>query len=72
MRNGMNRAVLKAISYRLLSTVLTGCVLSTGGCNWKTALAFTSVDAILKLGLYVAHERMWARVRPAVLVEVRA
>lgn len=55
----MRRHICKAISYRILSVIVTTLLLSAA-MNLKTALTFGGVDAVIKFGLYVAHEHAWA------------
>lgn len=55
----MGRHICKAISYRVLSVIVTTLLLSAA-MNIRTALTLGGVDAVIKFGLYVAHEHAWA------------
>ncbi len=55
----MGRHIAKAISYRILSVIVTTLLLSAA-MSLKGALTLGSVDAVVKFGLYIAHEHAWA------------
>ena len=56
------RSIAKALSWRFLATIITFCIawLITG--RVAGALAIGLADALVKLGIYYAHERAWDRV----------
>ncbi len=66
----MGRHVCKAISYRILSVIVTTLLLSAA-MNLKAALAFGGVDAAVKFCLYIAHEHAWAVSWAKVLLRIR-
>jgi hypothetical protein len=49
----------KAISYRLLGSLLTfiGCYIFTG--KWSISLGVSIFDFFAKITLYYVHERVW-------------
>ena len=56
------RSLYKALTWRVMSSALTGVIVyaATGSATWGTV--WGAVDAILKVGMYYAHERVWERV----------
>jgi adenylylsulfate kinase len=53
------RSVLKALSWRVLGTMVTaGLVYATTG-RLLLALGIGGVEWVLKLGFYFVHERVW-------------
>lgn len=57
------RSIAKAISWRVIATIITSilALLLTG--EWKFAATIGLADTLLKFFIYFAHERMWNRVR---------
>tara|TARA_Y100000310_G_C20611334_1_gene778146 strand:+ start:1309 stop:1509 length:201 start_codon:yes stop_codon:yes gene_type:complete len=56
------RSVAKAISFRILATILTLVLVIYFTGNWAIASAIGASDFISKLVLYYAHERSWEKV----------
>jgi len=56
------RTAAKAVSWRILATIITGCVTLMVTGRVKIALSIGLLDSIVKLGIYYAHERAWNRV----------
>ncbi len=59
-----SRSIAKAISYRVLGSIGTGIVvmlLSNG--NWKLSAEAGVFDALIKIGLYFVHERVWSFIK---------
>ena len=59
-----SRSIVKAISYRVLGSLGTGLVvmlLSNG--NWKLSAEAGIFDALIKVGLYFVHERIWSVIK---------
>ena len=56
------RSLAKAASYRILSTIVTVTVawMVTGSMSFAATIGVT--DALVKLTLYYAHERVWNRI----------
>ena len=67
-RESRLRSVLKALSWRILATTMTGliayCILLFGGSEnssaaAKTALWIAAIEFVLKFVIYYLHERAW-------------
>lgn len=58
----MKKTLAKALTYRVLSLVVTAVIgwVMTGSV--AAALSFGLVDSVFKMGLYSAHEAAWAKV----------
>ncbi len=56
------RSVAKAISWRILATFITGSLTYLFTGNLLIALGVGSSEAVSKIVLYWAHERLWERV----------
>ncbi len=57
------RSLAKAVSYRLLATVVMAAIAWAITRRLAVAAAIAGADSLLKTGLFYAHERLWARVR---------
>ncbi len=57
------RSVLKAISWRVLATMVTGILAYLFTGDLLIAVGIGSSEALSKIFLYWAHERLWDRVR---------
>ncbi len=57
------RSVIKAVSWRILATVTTAFVIFALTDDGDLAMTVGYLDAILKMGLYYFHERVWNRSR---------
>lgn len=55
------RSLAKALSYRLGGLVITGAVAWGITGQLRFAAAIGTVDALFKIALYYAHERVWTR-----------
>lgn len=66
----MGRHIIKAISYRILSVIVTTLLLSAA-MSLKGALTLGGVDAVIKFCLYVAHEHVWACKWATVIMRLR-
>ncbi|HJZ96557.1 MAG TPA: DUF2061 domain-containing protein [Candidatus Solibacter sp.] len=53
------RSIAKAISYRVLGSLSTGAIVFAGTKSAKYSLGAALADAVIKLGLYFIHERIW-------------
>jgi uncharacterized membrane protein len=63
-----SRSLAKALSWRLLATVITASLAWAITGEVRVAAAIGAADTALKLVVYYVHERVWARVafgRPA-------
>ena len=57
------RSVVKAISWRIMATLVTGSLTYAFTGNLLIALGVGSTEAVSKIFLYWAHERLWDRIR---------
>jgi uncharacterized membrane protein len=57
------RLVLKSISYRIVSYLLTACTILYLTGSLKAALSLGAVDGVTKFCLYLAHEGVWEKLR---------
>ena len=57
------RSLVKSVSWRFFGLIFTSLAawLVTGSA--KAGLAIGSIDFIMKIGTFYAHERFWQRVR---------
>lgn len=55
----VQKSLYKSVSYRLISIVITFVVsyLATGSLT--VASTIVSIDAVIKMFVYFAHERLW-------------
>lgn len=56
------RSLAKAISYRLLASAGTALIFLALTGQLALSLGAGALDVVLKLALYFAHERLWARI----------
>jgi len=54
--------VVKTLSYRVFSTLITMAVALTVTGDARLAAAIGLADTALKFGAYYAHERVWHRI----------
>jgi uncharacterized membrane protein len=57
------RSLLKAISYRLLSTIITGGIVFGVTGESGLAVAVAGFDSLVKIVSYYLHERAWTFIR---------
>ena len=55
------RSLVKSLSYRIYGFVITGSVVWVITKEVTAAVSVGVADALLKLGLYYLHERVWDR-----------
>jgi len=53
------RSVLKAISWRVIATLTTILLAFLFTGNWTISASIGIVEAIVKIGVYYLHERLW-------------
>jgi uncharacterized membrane protein len=53
------RSLAKAISYRLLGSMATACMVYVFSQDLKVSLGVGAFDIVTKICLYWAHERLW-------------
>jgi adenylylsulfate kinase len=56
------RSVMKGMSWRLVATMVTTIVVFIYSGELAAAAIVGSLDAIVKIGLYWGHERIWQRI----------
>jgi uncharacterized membrane protein len=54
-----SRSIAKAISYRLLGSMVTGLIVYFFSGDAKISAGVGAIDVVAKIGLYFLHERMW-------------
>jgi uncharacterized membrane protein len=62
VRESSLRSFLKAVTYRITGTVTTAAITFAVTGEFATALAVGSIEPIVKIVVYYAHERAWQRV----------
>jgi uncharacterized membrane protein len=55
------RSIFKAVSWRVIATLITILVAYLLTNETKIALSIGIADTLLKLGIYFGHERVWNR-----------
>ena len=55
------RSIAKAVSYRVLGTVVTFLVALLITRQLETAIGIGFADTLMKTGLFYVHERLWNR-----------
>jgi uncharacterized membrane protein len=58
-RESLSRSVLKALSWRILGTVVTSGLVYAATGRWLLAVGVGGIEGVLKLGFYFVHERVW-------------
>ena len=53
------RSIVKAVSYRLLGSTVTGMIFFLLTGKGGLSLGAGALDMILKIGAYFVHERIW-------------
>jgi uncharacterized membrane protein len=56
------RSIAKALSWRVLATVITATLAFVITNELEIAAKIGLADTIIKLGVYIGHERLWNRV----------
>ena len=56
------RSVAKAISWRILASLVTGLIAFVFTENLMIAVGIGSTEALAKIFLYWGHERLWDRI----------
>jgi uncharacterized membrane protein len=57
------RSILKAVSWRVVATILTGVVTFVVTGRFDVAVTVGLGDSIVKFFTYYLHERMWSKIR---------
>jgi uncharacterized membrane protein len=56
------RSVAKAVSWRIIATIITTVLALAITGQWEFAAAIGLADTIFKFFVYFAHERLWNRI----------
>ncbi|MDH3997301.1 MAG: DUF2061 domain-containing protein [Desulfuromonadales bacterium] len=56
------RSVVKALSWRVIATIITTSLALALTGRWEFAAAIGLADTSLKFFVYFAHERLWNRI----------
>jgi uncharacterized membrane protein len=57
------RSIVKAVSYRLLGSSVTGLILFAITGKGTLSLIGSAADMVLKIAAYFIHERIWDRIQ---------
>jgi uncharacterized membrane protein len=57
------RSIVKAVSYRLLGSSVTGLILFVITGKGTVSVLGGVADMVLKIGAYFVHERIWDRIQ---------
>ena len=58
-RESLSRSVLKALSWRILGTLVTSALVYAATGRFLLALGVGGIEWVLKVGFYFVHERVW-------------
>ena len=53
------RSIAKAVSYRVLGSIATAVIFYILNRNVSLSLIGGALDAVVKIGVYFLHERVW-------------
>jgi adenylylsulfate kinase len=53
------RSIAKAVSYRVLGSASTALIVYAGTRSFTFSAGAGAADAVIKIGLYFVHERLW-------------
>lgn len=62
IRDSHSRSIIKALSWRILATVITAIVALIITGDVLLAAKIGLIDTLIKLGVYYLHERFWNRI----------
>ena len=57
------RSIVKALSWRITALIVTSVLVLVITGSMEFAAAVGAADAVIKIGLYYLHERVWNRSR---------
>jgi len=55
----LSRSVLKALSWRILGTLVTTALVYAATGRLLLAIGVGGIESVLKLGFFFVHERVW-------------
>lgn len=61
LRDNRTRSILKAISYRIISVIITILISWFITRSYRIAFAIGGFDVVAKIVFYYVHERIWHR-----------
>jgi len=61
MTESRSRSLAKAVSYRAVSSLLTGTIFFGATQRVRMAVALALIDSIVKVGVFYLHERAWTK-----------
>ncbi len=56
------RSLAKAISYRVVSSLVTGSIFFGATQRVRLAVALALIESIVKIGIFYIHERAWMKI----------
>jgi uncharacterized membrane protein len=56
------RSFAKAVSYRVISSLLTGSIFFGATQRARLALALALIDSVIKIVVFYIHERAWMKI----------
>ena len=56
------RSLAKAVSYRIVGSLSTGCIVYGFTWDMRMAAGVSALDLVAKIGLYFLHERLWNQI----------
>ncbi len=62
MRERPARSLAKAVSYRMVSSVVTGVIFFEATQKGRLALGVALIDSVAKIFVFYLHERAWTRI----------
>jgi len=57
------RSFMKALSWRIIATVTTTCLVYFFTGQWAIAFSVGALEAVTKMAIYFFHERLWDRIK---------
>lgn len=59
MKESHTRTIVKAVSWRIIATLITGTIVFIFTRKWNLTLGITFFEVISKILFYYFHERIW-------------
>ena len=56
------RSLFKAVSYRVISSLLTGSLFFGATQQARLAVVLALIDSVVKIGVFYIHERAWMKI----------
>ena len=58
----MKKTILKSLSYRTMSVLITSAIIYATTGDTSSILAIVGADSVVKLGAFSIHETMWEKI----------